>query len=156
MDEENFIEIKYRELVEIGLSDEYIGLYTSEKNERLRDVFSSLHNQFILLFKTMNERLPTKDEGAHFWAEPSRQLIKIIDITFELYNSLKGSNFSFTINEYYQLGNRTFCNPTYRKNRILSNKMSFFHARHAQCHGIYDTITMSRITVSNNDTVHGV
>ena len=42
------------------------------------------------------------------------------------------------------------------KNWILSNKMSFFHARHAQCHGIYDTITMSRITVSNNDTVHGV
>ena len=67
---------------------------------------------------------------------------------------IQGKN--YLINEYYQLGNRTFCNPIHRKNRILSNKMSFFHARHAQCHGIYDTITMSRITVSNNDTVHGV
>ena len=104
MNEENFIEMKYRELAEIGLSKVYEELYISIKNETLREVFSTLHYHIIGLFKSMNSRLPTSESGAHFWADPSRQLIQIIEITFELYNTLKNSRYAFSIDsKYYDL-----------------------------------------------------
>lgn len=60
-----------------------------------------LHYDFIYLFKIMNERLPTKDMGAHFWVDSSRRLITTIEITLGLYNVLKNDKFAFKINEYY-------------------------------------------------------
>lgn len=49
----------------------------------------------------MNERLPTNDYGAHFWADPSRDLIRVIEIVFKTQASLNGSVCSFAIDEYY-------------------------------------------------------
>lgn len=98
---ENFIESKYRELQRIGLNSEFSDLYAGVQHQKLKEVLMSLHYHFTSLFRTMNERLPTNEYGAHFWAEPSRELINIIEITIGLYNNLKQSKYAFNIDEYY-------------------------------------------------------
>lgn len=101
MNIENYIESQYRELVEKGLNVEFSDLYNSFENVKLREVLTTLHYYFIILFRTMNERLPTGENGAHFWAAPSRELISIIEITIGLYNTLKNSKYAFNIDDYY-------------------------------------------------------
>lgn len=101
MNIENYIESQYRELVEKGLNVEFSDLYNSFENVKLREVLTTLHYYFITLFRTMNERLPTGENGAHFWADPSRELISIIEITIGLYNTLKNSKYAFNIDDYY-------------------------------------------------------
>ena len=49
----------------------------------------------------MNERLPSGEHGAHFWAEPSRSLIFLIELTIMLQGNLKKTEWSFSIDEYY-------------------------------------------------------
>lgn len=102
MNLENYIESQFREIKEKGLLDpEFLELYVAIDDKILRDIFSSLHKQYVALFKSMNERLPTGDYAAHFWAEPSRQLLSTIEITLGLYRSLKNSKFAFEIDNYY-------------------------------------------------------
>ena len=48
----------------------------------------------------MNNRLPTKDFCNHFWAEPSRNLIDIIDKIETLQRKLNKSEYAFKIEEY--------------------------------------------------------
>lgn len=50
----------------------------------------------------MNERLPTKEHGVHFWADESRNLIFAIEIIREMERKLKDSPFSFELDEYYE------------------------------------------------------
>ena len=98
----NYMETQYRELLSVStINAEYMELYTGIKNERLQEMLSTLHYEFIALFRTMNERLPTHDNEAHFWADPSRKLIKIIEIALGLYNALKNDSLSFEIDKYY-------------------------------------------------------
>ena len=98
----NYIEAQYRELLSnSAINAEYSELYTGIENARLREILSTLHYDFITLFRTMNERLPTHDNEAHFWADPSRKLIKTIEITLGLYNALKNDSLSFEIDKYY-------------------------------------------------------
>lgn len=101
MNIENYIESQYRELLEKGLNVEFSDLYNSFENVKLREVLTTLHYYFITLFRTMNERLPTGENGVHFWADPSRELISIIEITIGLYNTLKNSKYAFDIDNYY-------------------------------------------------------
>lgn len=102
MNIENYIESKYRELVSPEtINMEFADLYLGVEHEKLREMLTTLHHNFISLFKLMNERLPTNDFGNHFWANPSRDLIKIIEITLELYNALKSSGYAFQIDGYY-------------------------------------------------------
>lgn len=101
MDINNFIENIYRELSDI-ISPEYIELYENIKNERLKTILSTLHAALISSFKTMNERLPTTSYEAHFWADPSRALMKEIEITERLQRGLKKSPYSIEIDSYYQ------------------------------------------------------
>lgn len=101
MNAENAIETHYRKLAD-NLSNEYEKLYNSISNEKLRISFSTLHTRLINLFDSMNNRLPTTDEPAHFWADPSRELIQTIEIIEALERSLKKSEFAFSINEYYR------------------------------------------------------
>lgn len=99
---ENHIINVYNDLIGEGKIDiEFIELYESIKNEKLRHVFSSLHKQFILLFKAMNSRLPTHDFSAHFWANESRGLISTIEISSSLCRTLKKSEHAFSIDAYY-------------------------------------------------------
>ena len=101
MNAENAIENFYRKLID-GLNNEYEELYESIGNKKLRILFSTLHTSLLNLFDSMNDRLPTVNESAHFWADPSRELIQAIEIIESLERSLKKSDFSFCIDEYYR------------------------------------------------------
>lgn len=102
MNIENYIESQYRELIASGpINPEFVDLYSTIEHQKLREILSGLHYNYISLFRTMNERLPTNENGAHFWADPSRQLIKNIEITIGLYNALKSTKYAFEIDDYY-------------------------------------------------------
>ncbi|MFS4459267.1 protein kinase family protein [Bdellovibrio sp. HCB2-146] len=99
---DNFIAAQLRELQENGhTSPEYSDLYSNIKHSALKTVLASLHSRFIGLFKLMNDRLPTREHTAHFWADPSRNLISAIDMTTSLQRALKSSEHSFEVDEYY-------------------------------------------------------
>lgn len=99
---DNVLETNIRELNSRGITSfEYEELYSDISNEKLRTIFSWLHGGYISLFKTLNERLPSGENGAHFWADPSRELIFIIELTISLQSSLKKTGWAFVIDEYY-------------------------------------------------------
>ena len=102
MNIDNYIESQYREIQSKELlNPEFLNLYDSIENKKLKEIFASLHRQYVSLFKSMNERLPTRTHTAHFWADPSRDLIWTIDITMGLHRSLKNSKDEFEIDNYY-------------------------------------------------------
>ena len=101
MDINNYITSQYKELEEY-VDIEFADLYTDIENEKLKNIFVTLHGNLINLFKTMNQRLPTNEHTAHFWAEPSRDLIKMINIATRLKKALKNSIYTFSIDEYYE------------------------------------------------------
>ena len=102
MNIENYIESQYRELLLCSqINAEYSDLYKSFRNPKLREILMTLHHDLVGLFRTMNERLPTGEHEAHFWAEPSRDLIKRIEIIFSLVSSLKETPLAFQIDPYY-------------------------------------------------------
>ena len=102
MNIENYIESQYRELLSCSqINVEYSDLYKSFRNQKLREILMTLHHDLVGLFRTMNERLPTGEHEAHFWAEPSRDLIKRIEIIFSLVSSLKETPLAFQIDPYY-------------------------------------------------------
>lgn len=102
MNIENYIESQYRELLLCSqINAEYSNLYKSFRNQKLREILMTLHHDLVGLFRTMNERLPTGEHEAHFWAEPSRDLIKRIEIIFSLVSSLKETPLAFQIDPYY-------------------------------------------------------
>ena len=102
MNIENYIESQYRELLSCSqINAEYSDLYKSFRYQKLREILMTLHHDLVGLFRTMNERLPTGEHEAHFWAEPSRDLIKRIEIIFSLVSSLKETPLAFQIDPYY-------------------------------------------------------
>lgn len=102
MNIENYIESQYRELLSCSqINAEYSNLYKSFRNQKLREILMTLHHDLVGLFRTMNERLPTGEHEAHFWAEPSRDLIKRIEMIFGLVSSLKETPLAFQIDPYY-------------------------------------------------------
>ena len=99
---DNVLETTIRELNSKGFTSfEYEELYGNVNNEKLKTRVSWLHGSYIQLFRTMNERLPSGEFGAHFWAEPSRSLISLIELTITLQASLKKTDLAFSIDEYY-------------------------------------------------------
>lgn len=99
---DNFIESQYRRL-EIKPNNEFIDLYKSIDHVKLKDIFSTLHFNFVQLFASMNTRLPTGPElEAHYWAEPSRQLISAIEISENMQKTLNDSPFAFDIDDSYK------------------------------------------------------
>ena len=102
MNVENYLESQYRELLSCSqINAEYSDLYKSFRNQKLREMLMTLHHDLVGLFRTMNERLPTGEHEAHLWAEPSRDLIKRIEIIFSLVSSLKETPLAFQIDPYY-------------------------------------------------------
>ena len=60
MNVENCIEAQYRELMECSEPNaEYADLYKAFTHPHLREILTTLHHDLILLFKRMNDRLPT-------------------------------------------------------------------------------------------------
>ena len=102
MNVENCIEAQYRELMECSEPNaEYADLYKAFTHPHLREILTTLHHDLILLFKRMNDRLPTGECEAHFWADESRELIRRLDIINGLFGALKGTPLSFNIDSYY-------------------------------------------------------
>ena len=111
MNVENCIEAQYRELMECSEPNaEYADLYKAFTHPHLREILTTLHHDLILLFKRMNDRLPTGECEAHFWADESRELIRRLDIINGLFGALKGTPLAqmylkepfklFTLDEY--------------------------------------------------------
>ena len=102
MNVENCIEAQYRELMECSEPNaEYADLYKTFTHPHLREILTTLHHDLILLFKRMNDRLPTGECEAHFWADESRELIRRLDIINGLFGALKGTPLAFNIDSYY-------------------------------------------------------
>lgn len=100
----NFLAKKYNELAKSfddAYKYNYQELYKAVTNEKLRDIFSLLHYEFIKLFEEMNARIQKYDENIYYRAGDSRCLIKIIDITLNMFNGLKETDLSFEIDEDY-------------------------------------------------------
>lgn len=103
MQVENYLDAQIRELgVYIEAGAEYSGLYSGFSHPKLQIVLSALHARIITLYKTMNQLLPTDQSGAHFWADPSRELISTIDMINGLQRNLKSTPYSFQIVGYYE------------------------------------------------------
>ena len=98
---DNAIESAYRALAE-NLSKDNILLYSEVPDPKLQIVFSTLHTTINWTCERMNERLPTGNSTAHFWAEESRQLLNAIGTVEQLHKSLQGSRFAFFIDAAYQ------------------------------------------------------
>lgn len=101
---ENFLVNKYNELVPNFGDDckyNYQELYNTVTNKKLRDIFSILHFEYNKLFGEMNARIQKYDENIYYRAGDSRDLIKIIDITLNMFNGLKETDLSFEIDEDY-------------------------------------------------------
>ena len=97
---ENTIENVYKE-VEDNLNDEFIGLYAEFNNFKIQMIFSTIHYELINLFKAMNTRLPTTDNEGYYWAQSSRDLIKCIDLIYDLKNKFQNTIYAFSIDSYY-------------------------------------------------------
>lgn len=102
MNVENFIEQFIRKLNIIS-DGEFGALYSAFENKKFRNILETLHSSFVDLFSSMNTRLPTNDVmQSHYWAEPSRQLIDVIEICERLQRGLQNSPLAFQIDEYYK------------------------------------------------------
>ena len=88
--------------MDMQLTDEYAEFYSTFERNDIILILSTLHSFLINLFKCMNGRLPTKNCVAHFWAEPSRELIDTIDKIETLQRRLKISKYAFEIEKYNQ------------------------------------------------------
>lgn len=98
---ENSIEVQYRVFTS-NLNYEFEDLYAFLNHKKLKEIFSTIHYRLIKSFELMNSRLPTHDFTAHFWADPSRDLLESIGVIDSLIRSLKNSEYAFSIDEYYQ------------------------------------------------------
>lgn len=100
MDIVNYIEGKYREIKPYE-DIEYSDLYSWVNQSELKIIFSTVHRLMVKNYSLMNERLPTKEYSAHFWAENSRELILAIETIEGLHRVLNGSKHAFDIDSYY-------------------------------------------------------
>lgn len=98
---DNALAVYLEEIIYMETLKKYEPLYEDIANENLRELFTKLHSNITESFKSMNERLPTNVSGAHFWAEPSRTLLRCINIVDDLYYSLKDTEYAFKVDEYY-------------------------------------------------------
>ncbi len=97
MNVENYLQSKLEEWGEGGIKN-FIEVYGSVKNERLRKIFSKIHYEVNKLFKYLNERL----QNGYYTADESRKLLDWIDQVEELQSNLKNSTLCFEVEEYYK------------------------------------------------------
>jgi serine/threonine-protein kinase len=97
---ENYITTLTKELE--GYNDEYIDIYKSIYHNKIRSILSTFHAKLISLFKSMNSRLPSGEYGSRFLADPSRELIYVIDRIEGLQRLLKNTEHSFSLDDTYK------------------------------------------------------
>ncbi|PNZ41091.1 hypothetical protein [Staphylococcus simulans] len=92
---ENTIANILEEVNDITVEKKYSNLYEDVENYELKIIFLKLHSSISESFKSMNERLPTHNNGSHFWATNSRTLLRGIELLEELYYEFKDTKYSF-------------------------------------------------------------
>lgn len=98
---ENFLITALDEIDYLEVHSKYSDIYNNIEHEELKELLIKLHSNISESFKTMNTRLPTTNGTAHFWADPSRTLLKCIEISERLYYKLKESEIPILIDDYY-------------------------------------------------------
>lgn len=78
-----------------------IKLYKNILNEDLRYIFAGLHHEMNRLFRFMNDKAKPRGNYSHFNAEPSRELLKVIEIYTEMQTFLEGTQYSFSLEHDY-------------------------------------------------------
>ncbi|MCY8908756.1 protein kinase family protein [Bacillus atrophaeus] len=99
---DNLIITVLDEIDYLEVHPKYSDIYNNIEHEELRELLTKLHSNISESFKTMNTRLPTTNGTAHFWADPSRTLLKCIEISERLYYKLKETKIPIQINDYYR------------------------------------------------------
>ncbi|MFF2886325.1 protein kinase family protein [Paenibacillus sp. NPDC057967] len=74
--------------------------YEGIESESLKQIFPLLHAIFNNLFAFMNQKL-SYGYGGHFNADPSRELIDVIEVLQKLQANLKKSSAAFEFDSYY-------------------------------------------------------
>lgn len=100
MNIEKYIEEKHKNF-KYPISFEYLELYKNFNNQKLIEILSTLHKLLVENYRKMNDMLPTSNYTMHFWAEQSRELIKVIDMIKELQRVFKNSIHEFELDTYY-------------------------------------------------------
>lgn len=77
---------------------DYEHLYKDIFDDRLSKLCSSIHYQLVKGLRILNDSI---NGGRHFWAKPSRDLIKSISLSNRFVNNLKNSGEKVRIVEYY-------------------------------------------------------
>lgn len=101
MEVDNIIVSALEEIEYLDVYPKYSDIYNNINHEELRELLIKLHSNISESFKTMNSRLPTRSGIAHFWAEPSRTLLKCIEVSEDLYYKLKETDQPLQIDKYY-------------------------------------------------------
>ena len=101
LDIENYIESQFREIKNYE-NFEYVNLYKNFSSEKIQIIFSTVHYLFNTNYQRMNERLPTKEYGAYFWAEESRNLIFAINTIRGMQRTLRDTAYAFELDDYYE------------------------------------------------------
>lgn len=99
MHTENFIESIYRELAELHL--DYIELYNDFNNQKLSEILSTLHFDLIEELRSLNSRLPTREESSYYHAADSRRLLSVFEIIERLQINLEQTKYKFDLDKYY-------------------------------------------------------
>lgn len=92
------IERDYLDYFGKGFVIDYEHLYKGKFDDRLCQLSSSLHYQLVETLRILNDSI---NGGKHFWADPSRDLIKVISLSNRFVNNLKNCGYNIKIVEYY-------------------------------------------------------
>ena len=92
------IERDYQDYFGNEFAIDYEHLYKKQFDTRLSRLCSSLHHQLIENLIILNSSI---NGGGHYWANPSRDLIKAISLSNRFISNLKNSGENVVIAEYY-------------------------------------------------------
>ncbi|GAB6717380.1 hypothetical protein BOVMAS07_13810 [Streptococcus uberis] len=92
------IEIDFKEDFPGGLTNKYQHIYKDKFDQRLCILLSSLHNCFVEVLTIMNKSI---NGNKYFWADPSRDLLKIINLSNRLVDNINKMGDIVSITTYY-------------------------------------------------------
>lgn len=95
---ENFFENIIQELSNINT--DYITLYKDINNLKIQQIFSTLHFNLNSELKSLNLRLPTKEETGYYHAAESRSLLDVFEKIERVKKNLDNTSFQFDIDNY--------------------------------------------------------
>lgn len=98
---ENAVVSILEEIDYLDFHPKYSDIYNDIEHKEIKALLIKLHSNISESIKLMNTRLPTKNGTAHFWADPSRTLLRCIEVSEFLYHELKDTDTPIQIDDYY-------------------------------------------------------